>query len=217
MIDISTLRAMVAAGASAEIILAAVEAELLAEGARVQASKAKAAERQQRWRDKRNVSQHLVTSRDVTAPSRAPLSSFLPSLSETQIKKEESKKERAADHRKSALPSDWKPSEAHYAKAAKRNLPRSFVDDQADAMRDWAASKGVMRHSWDATFNGFLRPKESRNGFGGPRPLQDDSKSISAAAGRLAEAAERGEYSFGPRPQLLPEPNETPVFLLSKG
>lgn len=55
------------------------------------------------------------------------------------------------------------------------------------------------------------------NGYRGPRPLQDDSKSISAAAGRLAEAAERGEYTFGPRPSLLPDPNEAPVFLLSKG
>src|SRR6185437_15916612 len=55
MIDITTLRAMAAAGASVDVILAAVEAELVAESARVQASKVKAAERQQRWRDKRNA------------------------------------------------------------------------------------------------------------------------------------------------------------------
>jgi hypothetical protein len=73
---------------------------------------------------------------------------------------------------------------------------------------------------WSATWRNRIRQISVNGGsYGqrGPRPLQDDSKSISAAAGRLREAAERGEYSFGPRPQLLPEPNESPVFLLSKG
>lgn len=55
------------------------------------------------------------------------------------------------------------------------------------------------------------------SGYRGPRALQDDSKSISAAAGRLAEAAQRGEFTFGPRPSLLPDPDTPPVFLISKG
>jgi len=55
------------------------------------------------------------------------------------------------------------------------------------------------------------------NGHRGPRALQDDEKSISRAALRLAEKAERGEFTFGPRPSLLPEDDARPVQLLSKG
>jgi hypothetical protein len=55
-----------------------------------------------------------------------------------------------------------------------------------------------------------------QNGHRGSRPLQDDSKSISRAAGRLAEAARRGEFTFGPRPSLLPGQDDDPVLLLPK-
>lgn len=55
------------------------------------------------------------------------------------------------------------------------------------------------------------------NGFRGSRSLQDDSKSVGRAAGRLAEAARRGELTFGPRPSLLPDESEDDRRLLSKG
>ncbi len=56
-----------------------------------------------------------------------------------------------------------------------------------------------------------------QNGSRGLRPLQDDRLSLSKAADRLIEKAERGEFTFGPRPSLLPEISEGPVRLLSKG
>jgi hypothetical protein len=74
---------------------------------------------------------------------------------------------------------------------------------------------------WSATWRNRVRAisgkSGAQNGFGGPRPLQDDEKSISRAALRLAEKAERGEFTFGPRPSLLPEDDARPVQLLSKG
>jgi hypothetical protein len=212
MIDITTLRAMAAAGASVDVILAAVEAALLAEGARVEASKRQNADRQQRWRDRHNVTSRPVTLHNVT--SQMALTSLL-SSSESITKKVESKKERA---RKCQLPADWKPKPSHYDLAEKYKQPDSFVDRKADDLRDWALGKGIMRSDWDRTFNGFLKPKEGAfNGHGGPRPLQDDSKSISRAAGRLAEAARRGEFGFGPIPSLLPRKDDDPVLLLPKG
>src|SRR5690606_28987419 len=71
-----------------------------------------------------------------------------------------------------------------------------------------------------------LNGKGKSDGYRGSRPLQDDSRSVSRAAGRLAEAANRGEFTFGPRPPvvpireqggLLPGQSEDHVRLLSQG
>lgn len=220
MIDITTLRAMAKAGASVDVILAAIEAELVAEGARVQARRAKDAERQRRSRhaDSKTVTpchaeSHPVTRSHSDMELSLTSSSFLTSTKEAS-KKEESKKERAS---KRQLPSDWVPKPAHYAKAKKLNHPDGYVDQKAEDLRDWARSKAIMRADWDATFNGFLKNRETTNGFGGPRPLQDDSKSISRAGRELTEKARRGEFTFGPRPSILPRTGDDDVLLLSKG
>jgi hypothetical protein len=140
--------------------------------------------------------------------------SSLTSSSKSITKTVESKKERA---RKCHLPADWKPKPSHYDLAEKYKQPYSFVDKKADDLRDWAIGKGTIRADWDRVFNGFLKPKDGQfNGHGGPRPLQDDSKSISRAAGRLAEAARSGKFSFGPVPSLLPGKDDDPVRLLPK-
>lgn len=59
-------------------------------------------------------------------------------------------------------------------------------------------------------------PKGTVNGYRGSRPLQDDSLSASRAAGRLAERAERGEFTFEPVPSLLPKTSTDIVRLLPK-
>lgn len=117
---------------------------------------------------------------------------------------------------KHLLPDDWQPKPDHYALAREKNITEAGVTDAVREMRSWSKGNGEKRTNWDFVFNNWLT-RNAKNGQRGPRPLQDDSKSISAAAGRLAEAAQRGEFTFGPRPSLLPDPNETPVFLLSKG
>lgn len=58
--------------------------------------------------------------------------------------------------------------------------------------------------------------ERTQNGFGGPRPLQDDSRSAGRAAARLGEAARNGQFSFAPLPSLLPEPSGDDVRLLPK-
>jgi hypothetical protein len=117
------------------------------------------------------------------------------------------------------LPDDWRPSVAHYELAKKKGLPMEAVDEAADEMRSWSLGNGERRTNWDWVFNNWLRRIADRrkNGFGRRGTLQDDSRSASRAAGRLAEQAERGEFGFGPRPGLLPAANGDNVVLLPKG
>jgi len=211
------LRELIAAGLQGESLVAAVER---IEQAQPKAVDATAERRRAKDRERhrlRNPPKSTETAESTvsTEPHNEALSSLLTSSENTSIK-QESKKERATAPRKIAIPDDWTPKPVHYAKAAEFQYPEKFVDQQAHAMRNWAKSKGIRRVDWDATFHGFIKPKENNHGFGGPRPLQDDSKSISRAAARLAEKAERGEFSFGPRPSLLPQPDDDNVRLLSK-
>jgi hypothetical protein len=178
MIDIATLRAMASAGASVDVILAAVEA--MAEGVRVQASKNAA--RQQRWRDKRNVTLQSVTSHNVT--SQVSLSSLLTSSESTSKQQESKKKERP---RNRLLPDDWQPNQRHQVKATKNGHD---LAQKADELRSWAKSKAVMRADWDATFDGFLRPKEATNGTA-------HRKSPSERAYALADKIEQYELTAG--------------------
>jgi hypothetical protein len=125
----------------------------------VQAGRASNAARQQKWRNKHNGKSQSVTLHNVT--SQESLSSLLSSSETTTSDKKVSKKERA---RKSLLPDAWRPSTAHYLKAAKQKQSETFVDGKAEDMRNWAKSKAIMRADWDATFYGFLKPQEATNG-----------------------------------------------------
>lgn len=107
----------------------------------------------------------------------------------------------------------------------KKNPPigwSSFLE-AVGKFRAWAATKDIQYVKHPATWlnagcwDDELTTGEFSNGHRGPRPFQDDSKSASRAAGRLAEAARRGEFSFAPRPSLLPRKSEDDVFLLPKG
>jgi len=86
----------------------------------------------------------------------------------------------------------------------------------------WIAIPGQRgtKLDWSATWRNRVRQISTkfggRNGYGGPQPLQDDTKSAGLAAGRLAESARRGELQFAPLPSLLPGAGETSVRLISK-
>jgi hypothetical protein len=60
-------------------------------------------------------------------------------------------------------------------------------------------------------------PQGVQNGSGRPRTFQDDSRSLSVAGRELLDAAKRGEFSFPPRPSLLPTAGDHVVRLLPKG
>lgn len=127
----------------------------------------------------------------------------------------------------SALPEDWKPSSDDCSYGyAKLGLTPEDIENLAEDMRLWAganANRQIARKAnWSLAFKGWMRREAAKmkgryNGFGGPRPLQDDRLSAGRAAARLAERAERGEFEFGPIPSLLPASGANDVRLLPKG
>jgi len=59
---------------------------------------------------------------------------------------------------KRRLPPEWSPSPAHYSQAlTESGKDRAWVDREAQAMRDWAASKGERCCDWDARFRNWIR------------------------------------------------------------
>lgn len=156
---------MAAAGATVDVILAAVEAELLAEGERVQARRVIDAERQRRKRhaEKDDVTSSHAESRYVTrshADAKHALTSLL-SSTESITKKVESKKERA---RKTQIPDGYTPNDSHRAKVKAQGKSEAFLLQKVDDMVNWAKSKAIMRADWDATLHNFLKPSEMMNG-----------------------------------------------------
>ena len=151
------------------------------------------------------------TSRDVTRnefPTRARASlTYLSSskLLEREDKKEKERKKerktraRARAHR-TLLADDWSPKPAHYAKGE-----RAFIERKAEDMRNWAKSKGVMRVDWDATFHGFLRPRESKQGHtnGAGASLMDAFDSL------ITDAKKGAGDGDGPLLDLTPTRSST--------
>jgi uncharacterized protein YdaU (DUF1376 family) len=117
---------------------------------------------------------------------------------------------------KRPLPENW-----HVPERAIEIASKLGVDwkEQAQRFRDYLSSTGKQYIDYDAAFCNFIRnaPKFNggSNGHRGPRPLQDDRKSVSAAADRLIEADKRGEFTIKPRPSLIDGPSD--LRLLPKG
>jgi hypothetical protein len=194
---------MMAAGLSAEQIIAVTKAALIAEQAKAEADqerrRADNVARQQRYRDRRkavtnvthvtrderyaprDVTQGDVTPEgnvtDVTQVTRdAPLlspnpkgssSSSLPPSPPTGAQTPAQKPSRG-----SAIPADWKPKSRHYEAALRKGYGRDWVDDQGEAMREWAEgnrNRQVARKAdWDRTFDGWLR-REMAKAQGPPK------------------------------------------------
>jgi uncharacterized protein YdaU (DUF1376 family) len=116
------------------------------------------------------------------------------------------------------LPDAWSISDSHFELGNRLGLTKEEIEEAAQEMRSWSLGNGERRANWDFVFNNWIRRNAGKkNGFGRQGKLQDDSRSASRAAGRLAERAERGEFEFGRRPSLLPAPHANNVVLLPKG
>ena len=181
------LKELIAAGLQGESLVAAVER---IEQAQPKAIDATAERRRAKDRERyilRRPPKSAETT-ETTEMKKVSLSSST-SLENSTSKQQESKKERA---RKSLLSEDWKPKPSHYAKAAKIGMPADLMLMKADDMRNWAKSKAIMRADWDATFHGFLRPREKTNGT--------HRESLVERADRLIEKAELFERTGGAGP-----------------
>jgi hypothetical protein len=75
--------------------------------------------------------------------------------------------------------------------------------------------------NWSGTWRNRVRAVAGQtgapNGHRGPRPLQDDAKSVSKTLGSMATATEKGEFVIKPRPSLLHHGGESHLRLLPKG
>lgn len=69
-----------------------------------------------------------------------------------------------------ALPDDWKPSDAHRSQAADLGVN---VDLEAQKMRDYALANGRTQKDWDAFFRNWLRNSLQFGGAQRPRPLDE--------------------------------------------
>lgn len=165
---------------------------------------------------------NLLKSNEKQNPDIHPL--VLDMVMVPAMESESTSRKKKEQKLKSTLPVDWKPSADLMDYGRRRGFADQQILDIAEDMRTWAdenaeTSKG-QKKNWNRTFEGFLRrtkPNGGNYGPGRPRAFQDDSRSISRAAQKLADKAARGEFSFGPRPTGRPDESEANIFLLSKG
>lgn len=73
------------------------------------------------------------------------------------------KRESARARGAHTLPETWEPTAEHATMARSLGLDLS---DQYERMRDWAASSGARKASWDATFRNWLRRSADAGGRG---------------------------------------------------
>lgn len=130
-------------------------------------------------------------------------------------------RKRAPQPKGTRLALDWAPSIDDLAFADKV-LGTERTTEEAEKFKDyWIArnDNGAIKRDWSRTWRNWIRNsnKGNGNGHGRPRAFQDDRLSVSAALKRQIEQAERGEFTFGPRPGLPPQSGLTDVVLLPKG
>lgn len=173
MIASGVLRAMLDAGATAEMIVAAVEADYAEERAKIEAKKAQSAERQRRYRHamSRDVTQCHGDNADVTPKKETPHTPQEKYISNTRARNGT----KPPPH---PLPPDWKPSEELFAYGLGLNLSRAEVSGCAEEMRIWAESAAgphTKKRNWDQAFQGWLR-REAKKHRPKDRPISTISR-----------------------------------------
>ena len=177
-----TIASLRAAGLSAEQIVRVFET---VETEKIERRRTRNRINKQNQRSRHHVS---ADSGDIDDTLTSALNLSSPSLSSEKKEKEGSKIKSLP--RKTLLPDGWEPKDGHLAKAERLNLDAGFVAEKADDLRNWAHSKAVMRADWDATFYGFLKPKEAKNGQHPTETLGQRCERLARKARQLEEAAE---------------------------
>ena len=181
MIEPSVLRAMLAAGATAEMIVAAVEADYAAEEKKKAVKRAQDAERQRKKRDRgSSVPSRGVTGESVSHGDGGPAKERPPHpQKKTNTPPNEAKaslppkpvavKTNTSRGRSGArLAQDWHPDETLWAWGkAKLGLGEDVLRFETGAFRDhfWGApgQKGV-KLDWNATWKNWMREAVRRRG-----------------------------------------------------
>lgn len=163
----AALRELIAAGASGEELVAAIErieeASIPPRSLRQDRNRRYYEARKAREdEEERLKASEIKTFKTIKTPLRRfkTLETEAPSSSSDRVfKKEVSKKE--SHSRGTKIPADWSPTDSHFVEGAKLGLDRSAVDRFAEDMRLWAESNSnrqVARKSdWDKTFLVWMR------------------------------------------------------------
>jgi len=183
MIDIGVLRAAVATGATAEQLLAMVEAMSTSpdrietvewqrhqrELARQRASRYRAKKREESTIASRDASRYVTLL--TPSPEVSPLVNPLPTPTpKTPLP---SADPHGGRKRGTRIPSDWKPNEADALFAVREGLNTvAKIDREADRFRDyWSAKSGASatKINWSATWRNWVRNARDRHGVS-PQP-----------------------------------------------
>lgn len=155
----------------ARLVEIGAPADVIEEVALLCAEKRLLDERRKKDRErKHSVRGHPRTSEESLdtrgSPSRARVDVKTTNSVDRTSKLHTGKKSKPRDH---PLPDDWKLTPSLIEYAERKGLSRSDASELAEAMRNWAGSKGIERKSWDQTFQTFVQreAKERKaNGHG---------------------------------------------------
>lgn len=200
MLDPAVLDALVEAGATAEMIVAAVKADMAKDEARREAKRAGNADRQQRFRDNRKSRKGNARNalRDVTPPIEdihTP-SDFTPN-GENHIQPAKPKRRKRGDNGVS-LPADWQPKLGPKTQAMVDGWPPGKFDRELRKFTAHAADKGRLSQDWDAALRTWLEnadewmPKHER-----PTASNDEIQNPYVRAITRSQAARREADGLG--------------------
>lgn len=166
MIAPTVLRAMLIAGATAEMIVAALEADYEAEAAKIAAKKARDAKRQRDWRAANKSRNVTVTKCDkalvTVTKERSPIP---PKENNTPLEAKASNAPKGAGTRGKRLSEDWKPSTEAEAWAVALGISAFDVAFETEAFRDHflsAASAKAVKLDWQRTWKNWMREAKRR-------------------------------------------------------
>jgi hypothetical protein len=191
MISVAVLRAMAAAGATTETIIAAIEADQVAEQERLKTKRRKDAARKRRSRasaKSRDVTQcprdmadapQPVEQAEPATPQDAVVTPVAASADNSPKKersptppKEKTNTRAYARARASRLPEDWKPTPDDLT-SARSLIPEARIEYETDKFRDYwhaKAGAGATKLDWSATWRNWCR--RASEGQARPPPRQ---------------------------------------------
>jgi hypothetical protein len=206
MISPSVLRAMLAAGASAEMIVSVVEADYEIEQAKLAVKRARDAERQRNKRHAVSIGHRGVT-RNPTCTAESHLQKENPPDPQKKNNIYPPMEANASippkPKRASRLPENWHPSDAIWVWAKEKlSVNDEFLRFETGAFRDhfWAApgQRGV-KIGWDSTWKNWMREAVRRRGNGRgqgpPRVNIKTSPFMQAGLDLIEEARARDEQA----------------------
>lgn len=124
-----------------------------------------------KWK-KQGLAQAAETTGEKFGPSRVPARGPSPHIPEARSQKDNIGAPAAGSAPKStkakghSLPDDWKPGERHFTAAARLGRDASWVQHQADAMRNWALANAhqpnTLKSDWDRAFLNWMNTSHER-------------------------------------------------------